>query len=569
VQAPVEPGDGVPAPGSEPGGPGGAGGEPPIRQPRLGPVGWARWAWRQLTSMRTALLLLLLLAVAAVPGSVFPQRRIDPAAVDAYLEDNATAGPLLDRIGMFDVYTSPWFSAIYLLLFVSLIGCVLPRTRLHLRELRAPAPRTPTRLSRLPEHRTATVDGDPDAVLAAAEQVLRRRRYRVAVHDGGRSVAGQRGYLAETGNLVFHLALVGLLLAVAAGSLFGYSGQVLVLERTTFANALPNYDSFQAGPRVDTDRLSPFSFRLDHLAVAFEEAVEGRQRGAPRVFDATVTATDRNGAAPRTTVVRPNEPLDVGGVRGFLVGNGYAPEITVRDAQGRIAARGPVPFLPRDGAYTSLGVLKVPDAAPRQLALQGFFLPTGAILPGGGPVSIFPDARRPLLVLTAYVTEPGKRDLRLDDGVYVLDQRNLEQLRGPDGDLLRLLLRPGQRSELPGGVGSVTFDGWRRYGVFDVRSDPTKGWALAASVLALAGVTTSLFVRRRRVWVRVAADGQMHGPGQARTVVEVGGLARGQDGGLGDEVESVLAALTTDGTSTTDGTGPTGTRPTGTTTTKE
>ena len=40
--------------------------------PRLGPLGWARWAWRQLTSMRTALFLLLLLAIAALPGSIWP-----------------------------------------------------------------------------------------------------------------------------------------------------------------------------------------------------------------------------------------------------------------------------------------------------------------------------------------------------------------------------------------------------------------------------------------------------------------------------------------------------------------
>lgn len=41
----------------------------------LGFLGMLRWAWTQLTSMRTALFLLLLLAVAAVPGSLFPSAR--------------------------------------------------------------------------------------------------------------------------------------------------------------------------------------------------------------------------------------------------------------------------------------------------------------------------------------------------------------------------------------------------------------------------------------------------------------------------------------------------------------
>ena len=57
--------------------PGGTG-----RATRLGISGWLRWSWRQLTSMRTALILLFLLALASVPGSVLPQEGIDPAAVN-------------------------------------------------------------------------------------------------------------------------------------------------------------------------------------------------------------------------------------------------------------------------------------------------------------------------------------------------------------------------------------------------------------------------------------------------------------------------------------------------------
>ena len=97
-----------------------------ITQPSLGPLGLLRFAWRQLTSMRTALFLLLLLAVAALPGSIFPQRSIDAVRTADWIARHETAGPWLDRLGFFEVYASPWFAAIYLLLFVSLVGCVLP-----------------------------------------------------------------------------------------------------------------------------------------------------------------------------------------------------------------------------------------------------------------------------------------------------------------------------------------------------------------------------------------------------------------------------------------------------------
>ena len=97
--------------------------------PALGPLAMLRWAWTQLTTMRTAMVLLMLLAVAAVPGSLFPQRNQDPEGVAQYIAEHKVAGPMLDKLQLFDVFTSVWFSAIYLLLFVSLIGCVIPRAR--------------------------------------------------------------------------------------------------------------------------------------------------------------------------------------------------------------------------------------------------------------------------------------------------------------------------------------------------------------------------------------------------------------------------------------------------------
>src|SRR5204863_1351133 len=100
-------------------------------------------AWRRLRSMRTALVLLFLLALAAVPASLLPQRRLNPAKVVQYRAEHPALAPLLDRFGLFDVFSSPWFAAIYLLLFVSLVGCILPRVRLHLRALRKAPPTAP------------------------------------------------------------------------------------------------------------------------------------------------------------------------------------------------------------------------------------------------------------------------------------------------------------------------------------------------------------------------------------------------------------------------------------------
>ena len=74
----------------------------------IGVVGWLRWVWRTLTSMRTALVLLFLLALASVPGSLLPQRGTNPIRVNDYLADDPVKGRILDRLGLFDVFSAPW-----------------------------------------------------------------------------------------------------------------------------------------------------------------------------------------------------------------------------------------------------------------------------------------------------------------------------------------------------------------------------------------------------------------------------------------------------------------------------
>ena len=204
-----------------------------LTQPTLGVVGMLRWAWRQLTSMRTALFLLLLLAIGAVPGSIWPQRNIDAGRVVDYVARNRSTGPWLDRLGFFDVYSSPWFAAVYLLLFVSLVGCVVPSSKMHWASMRARPHRAPHRLERLPEHGQIEVDGTPEEVLQVARDVLARRkvlggrffvRHSLGGHWRVRSdglwLSAESGYLRETGNLVFHTALIVVIVAVAVGHLF-------------------------------------------------------------------------------------------------------------------------------------------------------------------------------------------------------------------------------------------------------------------------------------------------------------------------------------------------------------
>lgn len=510
--------------------------------------GTLRWGWATLTSMRTALLLLLLLGLAAIPGSLLPQRPTNPFGVAQYLEQNPEWGPWLDRAGLFDVFGSAWFAAIYLLLFISLIGCIIPRCRAYYEALRAEPGVLPRRLSRFPDHLSGTTSAPVAEVLDAAGAHLAGSGYRVRREPAG--ISAEKGYLREAGNLVFHLSLIAVLVGLAWGSLFSYRGSAIVVEGQAFSNTLTQYDEFTAGIGFRPEHLPAVTVALDSFEVRFETGPV--QRGAARMFRAHVTVS-RPGEPAHQQVLEVNSPLSVDGTDIHLLGHGYAPVVTVRDGNGDVAFSGPVVFLPTDANFTSTGVIKVPDGRPERFAFEGIFLPS-AVIDDQGMRSVFPDAWNPRLLVNAWAGPP-KAETGAPENIYVLDPEGLTQLIRADGQPLRAGLEVGASYALPDGRGSISFDGLRRWTKLQVSTTPG-GWFVLASVLAaIAGLSVSLTVRPRRLYLR-AVDGQP-------TRVEVAGLDR-VDGrpGLPEAVAALAAACgvaTSSGTAAEPGPAPDGT----------
>ncbi len=515
-------------------------------------VSWLRFIWTTLTSMRTALILLLILGIAAMPGSLLPQRPTNPVGVADYLRAHPDYGPWLDRLDLFDVFGSAWFAAIYLLLFISLIGCILPRTAGYLREVRALPSPAPGRLSRLPGHTAAVLEGtDAATVLDAAEAHLRSQRYRVRREDD--SISAERGYLRETGNLVFHICLVAMLIGLAWGSLFQFKGTAIVVEGQAFSNTLTQYDDFGAGAAFSASHLEPFTVRLDSFDVRFETGPV--QTGAARDFNAHVSVS-RPGESETTGSLQVNAPLQLGGDQVSLLGHGYAPVVTVKDGNGEVAFSGPVVFLPQDSNFRSDGVIKAPDARPERLAFQGVFLPTAVSGGASGMVSAFPDALSPELLLNAW-SGPPKQETGAPENVYALDKTGLTQLMSEDGNPVSVALTPGTGYKLPAGLGSITFDGWKRWVKLQVSNTPG-GWLVLGSVmLAVLGMAFSLTVKPRRLFVRVSGPGAAGARGDAGSspadstpddsgvgiAVSVAGLDRVDGrGGLAEAVAALASA---------------------------
>ncbi|WP_327354222.1 cytochrome c biogenesis protein ResB [Streptomyces sp. NBC_01304] len=516
----------------------------PAAGPSLGVIGWARWFWRQLTSMRVALILLFLLSLGSIPGSLVPQTSVDEIKVRDFKAAHETLTPIYEKLQLFDVYSSVWFSAIYILLFVSLIGCIVPRTWQFVGQLRSRPPRAPGRLTRLPAYATWRTEAEPEQVREAALAMLKKRRFRADAT--GNAVAAEKGYLREAGNLLFHIALIVILVAFAVGQLFKSEGGKLVVEGAGggFSNTLTQYDNFKSGSLFDIDDLAPFSFELDKFVATYER--NGPQKGTPRTYEAHVRYAEGADGKDKKAVVEVNKPLIVDGSKVYLIGHGFAPVVTVKDGKGKVVFTGAVPLLPIDSNATSTGAIKVPDGyrnakgEKEQLGFNAFFVPTFAGDGKGQMFSQFPAADYPVLALSAYHGSFGSlgMDSGLPQNVYQLNTDKMKEFKDKNGDLLKKRMVPGETMELPDGAGSITYEKeLKEWATFQVSQQPGNDLALLGAAAALAGLVGSLFIQRRRIWVRASrgADGV--------TVVEMAGLGRAESAKLPEELAELAALL--------------------------
>jgi cytochrome c biogenesis protein len=512
----------------------------PPSPPRPGPAGtalaFARNIWRQLMSMRTALVLLFLLALASLPGALLPQWALNRGKTATFILAHPTWGPLLDRSGFFAVFSSPWYAAIYLLLFTSLVGCLLPRSWDLLRQLRTPPVATPKNLTRMPHHSVQTVPGDPALVTARIHAALSSRGWRIRQRsepDAVVTVSAERGYLREVGNLLFHLSLLGLLVAVAVGKLVGYEGSIIVDTGTGFCSVGPvSYDNFRPGTLVDGTSMTPFCIDVDSFRSAYTPQGQAAQFAASIRYQ---SGTDLGTNRWSSRVLEVNDPLRIDGQRLYLLGHGFTPHFKVTYPSGAVRDYAQ-PFAPMDSSLVSQGAVKITDPPDwagvelltHQLAIVGLFAPTQQVT-AGVMTSSFPAARDPGVAVQIY-----RGDLGLEAGrpqsVFAIDSAQVAS---------KLLVKVQQANLLPGqsttlGDGTrITFTGYNEWVSLQTSYDPAQFAALISAVLLLVGLTISLVVKRRRVWYRLQPAADPSAP--VATVVDIGGLARTDAAGYGAE----------------------------------
>ncbi|MFM9151777.1 MAG: cytochrome c biogenesis protein ResB [Candidatus Planktophila sp.] len=482
-----------------------------VEIPEIGARGLLRFAWRQLTSMRTALILLMMLGIAAIPGSLLPQRNQNPMAVRAYFADQSTLAEWIDRFGGFDVYASSWFSAIYILLFISLIGCVLPRTFEHYRAMRALPPATPKNLEKLEAHHEFAGEGGE---LQRAEKWLRKRRFRLRIQEG--SISAEKGYLRESGNLLFHLSLILILIGVSVGSLFGMRGDAIITTGERFINLATSYDSVTFGKVTNETSLNTFSITLNKFVGKYDPVTN-----IPLDYSAYVTTIDDQGKESNR-VIKVNSPLTFGTTRVYLQANGYSPFVTIKDEYGNVTFQGAVPFLPQDSNLRSIGAIKVPESSP-QIGFVSSFVPTYQRDPQLGAVSVYPELLEPKLLFSIWEGDLGL-DTGIPQSIYKIDTTDMTRIALSS-------LAPGESYSFNGG--SITFEKVEPWINLQIVRDPGKSYSFIGGILALLGLLASLFGRRRRIWVKVSEVGE----------VQVAGLAKTNSAALEIEIAHFVSAI--------------------------
>ncbi len=461
--------------------------------------------------MRTALILLMMLGLASIPGSLFPQRNQNPMKVREFFKNNPTLAQWLDKAKIFDLYSSPWFSAIYILLFISLIGCVLPRTFEHIKAIGKKPPLTPKFLDRMEGF--AELDRPVDGTLDLAEKWLKKNRFRVRREEF--SISAEKGYSRESGNLLFHLSLILILLAVAAGGLYGSKGETILNVGDRFINTPTSYDNISFAKFQREGDMVPFSLRVLDFKASYDV-----KTNAPTDYTLQVAAANPIGSKEVLKTIKVNSPLTYGNTKIYLQANGYSPVVAIRDKSGKLIFEGAVTFLPQDGNLTSIGAIKLPDMSP-QIGMVASFLPTADRSPTRGAFSSFPEVLDPRLLVSVWMGDLGL-DSGVPQSVYRVDTSKMK----------RIGLKALKLNEIYNfGEGTLLFEGYKSWVNLQIVDDPGKMYALFGAIFAILGLLTSLFTRQRRIWIKV--DGR----------VQIAGLAKNGVPGLDEELAALKKTL--------------------------
>ncbi|GAB4330320.1 MAG: hypothetical protein Kow0010_15220 [Dehalococcoidia bacterium] len=524
-----------------------AGTTPVARPARLTLADPFRLAWQLLINVKFALFLVGLAVVASLAGVIIPQvpaeMRSNAAARSAWLEaQRDTFGQLtgpMDRYDLFDIFHSPWFIGLWLLIIVSVTVCTVSRIRPTVRSVHRPPKVVSDRYFETAHQRASFQHpGGADAV----EALLRRRRYRVErtlERDGATYLFAERFGWAQYGTFLSHLALLMLLVGGLLTTLAGFDRTLALAEGRAAAPVLstPGADQIfvamlDAHRGIDEqgniiDFRSQLEVRRGDDVVRCTATVNtpceafGYNFHQAAFFDDLAHITV---AAPDGRVLY-NDVLDFNNARTavprFRVTNIETGRMVFDQALPQMGSLSGELFGNAEGELALADLVFLdPDPVAFGITWQWVdgMLATGVVGPGLPATALDPgdsvEAGRYRVTYAGMESIPAIRlgDLPgavTSDGVVVvqmLEDRTGQPylyISGVDED--DLVLRPGETARTSAGY-TFGFNGRAEGSGINVRRDPGDTFIWVAVAMALVGLAVTFYVPRRRLWAKVTPE---------------------------------------------------------------
>jgi cytochrome c biogenesis protein len=410
--------------------------------------------WRFFISMRTGLWLILVLGLLSFAGTMLAQApagmSADPAAYASWLASiHPKYGgwtPVLDKLGMFSVFTSIWFKGIAVLLATSILACSVNRAP-RLWKL-AFHPRTrmgETFFTHAPLRASILVPAEQAAATESVREVLRSHHFRTVndPEDDGTNLYADRFRWGPFGTVLAHLSFVLILVGFYLTSTVGF-------KDTNFVAPI--------GDRVAVGHGTGLAVE----AKSFEDAYY--ENGSPKDF-VSVLALYKDGVLVKTQSVRVNHPLQSDGVSFYQSFFGMAARMKVTDAAGKTLYDQGVQlgFTSEDGAR-SIGQFKLPaNNVTVEVALPASGKTDPQIKAGQASVNVFKDGAKNAV------------------GSEIVDQGKSATVDGL----------------------TYTFERTTRYTGLTVGQDRGANLVWVGSTLLVLGLFMVFFFPHRRIWVRI------------------------------------------------------------------
>jgi cytochrome c biogenesis protein len=291
--------------------------------------------WHFFISMRTGLVLILILAALSLVGTMVmqapPGLMGDAQAYASWLDSLRPKyggwTNVLDALGFLSIFNAVYFKGTMVLLITSVVACSINRAPFLWKQATQPRLRmTESFFEHAALHATLTGPADEDAVLAEVEAAFRGHHYRTVVEREGDTIHlfADRFRWGPFGTVIAHLSLIVILTGVLVGSALGF-------RDPEFAASI--------GTRVDVGN----GTGLTLVAKSFTDTYS-TENGAPSDYqsDLVIYRGEQQVAAQ---TIRVNQPLRVGDVTFYQSFFGPAAAIQVKDGSGALIFDEGVPLL--------------------------------------------------------------------------------------------------------------------------------------------------------------------------------------------------------------------------------